>query len=71
MTIKSEYPEFKDRLDEAVRDTYPTDSELLSDYHDFPGCLPSDPAQKKKAQDRLVRLGFRYSDLSAFFEGDE
>ncbi|MFB0965514.1 MAG: hypothetical protein QMC36_07715 [Patescibacteria group bacterium] len=71
MTIKSEYPEFKDRLDEEVRSHYPSDRDLLADFHDLPASIPSDPAQKKKAQDRLVRLGFRYSDLSPFFNGEE
>lgn len=36
MTIKSEYPEFKDRLDEAVRENYPTDTELLAGFHELP-----------------------------------
>lgn len=36
MTIKSEYPEFKDRLDETVRENYPTDTELLAGFHELP-----------------------------------
>ncbi|MFZ3233228.1 MAG: hypothetical protein WA194_07040 [Patescibacteria group bacterium] len=71
MTIKSEYPEFKDLLDQEVRENYPSDSELLASCHGLPESVPADPAQKKKAQDRLVRLGFRYSDLSAFFNPDD
>lgn len=62
-----EYGEFKDRLEELVHDEYPTDAELLSDFHGLPGSLPERPADKKKAQDRLARLGFRYSDLARFF----
>lgn len=62
-----EYPEFKDSLEEALRDSYPSDEETLTGVHGLPQSLPEDPREKKKVQDRLVRLGFRYSDLAKYF----
>lgn len=67
--LRMEYPEFRDELPEYVRENAPDDRTVLSDYHELPGTVPKDSVQKKKLQDKLLRLGFRYAELSLFFEG--
>lgn len=71
MTLRMEFPEFKDSLESFVRENYPSNQELLADFHDLPASLPKEQPLRKKAHDRLLRAGFRFSDLSGFFESDE
>lgn len=66
--LRMEYPEFRDELPDYVRENSPDDRSIQAEYHGLPGAVPKDPAQKKKLQDKLLRLGFRYSELSLFFE---
>lgn len=66
-TLRMEFPELRERIEELFHDSYPTDSDILSSIHGLPDSVPSDPILRKKAFDRLQRMGFRYSDLEKFF----
>ncbi len=69
-TLRMEFPEFRDRIPEAVDSEYPRDVEILRAFHDAP---PENEAERERKRrfDRLVRAGFRYADLEAFFSGSE
>jgi SOS response regulatory protein OraA/RecX len=68
--IRAEYPEFRDRLSDYVRETYPRDAEILSEFHSVPNVSELSPQQKNKARDRLLRAGFAYGDIARLFGGD-
>lgn len=65
--IRAEYPEFRDRLSDYVREAYPRDGEILSEFHPVPNVSEFSPQQKNKARDRLLRAGFAYADIAALF----
>ncbi len=65
--IRAEYPEFRDRLPDYVREMYPCDGEILSEFHSVPNVLEFSSQEKNKARDRLLRAGFAYADIAALF----